>query len=199
MKARTRLLLAFLTLTLMPLVSVQVSLAARCNIDIFGESIDDAMKLLNLTTIQTELSEAQYYAGKAGRELDMCHDAAAECGAGTMASFYFTSAANDARRAEDTDDPREFAYALSAAIKYFNKALAALELPNKYTVQENSRQDPRQPTVEADRPRGAINPRTGEYYPSSGSGVIDPKTGTFYPKSGKGYINPQTGEYFPGQ
>jgi hypothetical protein len=46
--------------------------------------------------------------------------------------------------------------------------------------------------------RGALNPKTGEFYPSHGEGVINPKTGEFYPPSGSGYINPRTGEYYPG-
>jgi hypothetical protein len=157
------------------------------------------MEKLNLAAIQTELSEAQYYAGKAARELDMCHDAASECGDGTNACTYFTIAADFSRRAEDFDDPREFAYSLNTAIKYYNMAIAELALPSSYVVQGNARQYHRQPTVEPGSPRGALNPRTGEFYPSSGAGVIDPKTGTFFPKSGNGYINPQTGEFYPGQ
>jgi hypothetical protein len=46
--------------------------------------------------------------------------------------------------------------------------------------------------------RGALNPRTGEFYPAHGEGVINPRTGEFYPPSGSGYMNPRTGEYFPG-
>jgi hypothetical protein len=46
--------------------------------------------------------------------------------------------------------------------------------------------------------RGALNPKTGEFYPSHGEGVINPRTGEFYPPSGSGYINPRTGEYYPG-
>ncbi len=46
--------------------------------------------------------------------------------------------------------------------------------------------------------RGALNPKTGEFYPSHGEGVINPRTGEFYPPSGNGYINPRTGEFYPG-
>jgi hypothetical protein len=46
--------------------------------------------------------------------------------------------------------------------------------------------------------RGALNPKTGEFYPSHGEGVINPRTGEFYPRSGSGYTNPRTGEYYPG-
>jgi hypothetical protein len=46
--------------------------------------------------------------------------------------------------------------------------------------------------------RGALNPKTGEFYPSHGDGVINPRTGEFYPPSGSGYINPRTGDYYPG-
>jgi hypothetical protein len=53
------------------------------------------------------------------------------------------------------------------------------------------------PTLPANR--GALNPKTGEFYPSHGEGVINPKTGEFYPPSGSGYINPRTGEYYPGR
>jgi len=47
--------------------------------------------------------------------------------------------------------------------------------------------------------RGALNPKTGEFYPSHGEGVINPKTGEFYPPSGSGYLNPRTGEFYPGR
>ncbi|MGZ3595200.1 MAG: hypothetical protein ACXWMI_09495 [Syntrophales bacterium] len=45
--------------------------------------------------------------------------------------------------------------------------------------------------------KGAINPRTGEYYPPSGKGAVNPKTGEYYPPSGQGVINPGTGAYYP--
>jgi len=46
-------------------------------------------------------------------------------------------------------------------------------------------------------PSGAINVRTGDYYPGVAGGVINPKTGDFYPDVGGGYINPSTGEFMP--
>jgi hypothetical protein len=52
------------------------------------------------------------------------------------------------------------------------------------------------PTLPANR--GALNPKTGEFYPAHGEGVINPKTGEFYPPSGTGYFNPRTGEFYPG-
>jgi hypothetical protein len=55
------------------------------------------------------------------------------------------------------------------------------------------------PTPVLPEHRGALNPKTGEFYPSHGEGVINPKTGEFYPPSGSGYFNPRTGEYFPGK
>jgi hypothetical protein len=45
--------------------------------------------------------------------------------------------------------------------------------------------------------RGAINPRTGEFYPGTNGGVINPQTGVVLPKVGGGYLNPQTGEVIP--
>ena len=45
--------------------------------------------------------------------------------------------------------------------------------------------------------KGAINPRTGEYYPPSGKGAINPKTGEYYPPNGQGVINPGTGAHYP--
>jgi hypothetical protein len=45
--------------------------------------------------------------------------------------------------------------------------------------------------------RGAIDPRTGEYYPPVPGGVINPKSGEVMPKVNGGYINPQTGEFIP--
>lgn len=47
--------------------------------------------------------------------------------------------------------------------------------------------------------KGAINTRTGEYYPGAAGGIINPKTGQFYPDVGGGYINPKTGEFMPKQ
>lgn len=46
---------------------------------------------------------------------------------------------------------------------------------------------------------GAINARTGEYYPPAGpNGVIDAQTGEYYPKAGPdGFIDPKTGQYYP--
>ncbi len=46
--------------------------------------------------------------------------------------------------------------------------------------------------------RGALNPKTGEFYPSHGEGVINPRAGEYYPPSGTGYINPRTGDFYPG-
>lgn len=46
-------------------------------------------------------------------------------------------------------------------------------------------------------PSGAINVRTGEYYPPVAGGVINPKTGTFYLDAAGGYINTKTGEFMP--
>jgi hypothetical protein len=48
-----------------------------------------------------------------------------------------------------------------------------------------------------DVPSGAFNPRTGQYYPSTGEGAFDPKTGQYFPPTGGGYFNPRTGEFYP--
>ncbi|HUH67213.1 MAG TPA: hypothetical protein VLZ07_12340 [Syntrophales bacterium] len=53
------------------------------------------------------------------------------------------------------------------------------------------------PSQQAPENRGALNPRTGEYYPPSGNGVINPRTGEYYPPSGQGFINPRTGAFYP--
>ncbi len=53
------------------------------------------------------------------------------------------------------------------------------------------------PTSSAPENQGAINPRTGEYYPPSGKGAIIPKTGEYYQPSSIGVINPRTGAYYP--
>jgi hypothetical protein len=46
--------------------------------------------------------------------------------------------------------------------------------------------------------KGAMNPRTGEFYPPQGEGIINPRTGEYYPPiRGEGYINPKTGEFYP--
>lgn len=46
---------------------------------------------------------------------------------------------------------------------------------------------------------GAIDVRTGQFFPSVGGGVIDPRDGTFHQKTGGGYVNTRTGEFEPGQ
>lgn len=62
---------------------------------------------------------------------------------------------------------------------------------------------PQQPRVPAPPPlpslnRGAVNPRTGEFFPPQGRGIVNPKTGEYYPPlDGHGYFNPRTGEYYP--
>ena len=48
-----------------------------------------------------------------------------------------------------------------------------------------------------DVPSGAVNPRTGQYYPATGEGAFDPKTGQYFPPTGGGYLNPRTGEFYP--
>jgi hypothetical protein len=45
--------------------------------------------------------------------------------------------------------------------------------------------------------KGAINPRTGEFYPGAFGGVINPRRGVFLPKVHGGYYNPETGETIP--
>lgn len=44
---------------------------------------------------------------------------------------------------------------------------------------------------------GAIDVKSGQFYPGAAGGIINPKTGDFYPESGGGYINPKTGEFMP--
>lgn len=48
---------------------------------------------------------------------------------------------------------------------------------------------------------GALNARTGKYYPPTGpSGVIDPETGAFFPKAGlSGFTDPKTRQYYPAE
>jgi hypothetical protein len=53
------------------------------------------------------------------------------------------------------------------------------------------------PAPSAPENQGAMNPRTGEYYPPSGKGAVNPRTGEYYPPSGQGVINPRTGAYYP--
>ncbi|MGA2331947.1 MAG: hypothetical protein ABSG75_09320 [Syntrophales bacterium] len=68
------------------------------------------------------------------------------------------------------------------------------ELPS---LPQQARKSPSAPTPSAPENQGAINPRTGEYYPPSGKGTINPRTGEYYPPSGQGVINPRTGAYYP--
>lgn len=46
--------------------------------------------------------------------------------------------------------------------------------------------------------RGAVDPKTGHFYPAQGNGVFNPQTGEFYPRSGSGFVNPRTGAFYPG-
>ena len=48
-----------------------------------------------------------------------------------------------------------------------------------------------------EKEKGAVNPRTGEFFPGTYGGVVDPKTGVVLPKVEGGYQNPQTGEIIP--
>jgi hypothetical protein len=43
------------------------------------------------------------------------------------------------------------------------------------------------------QPGGAINTRTGEFYPKSGPGLVAPETGEYMPRIPGGYINLKTG------
>jgi hypothetical protein len=47
--------------------------------------------------------------------------------------------------------------------------------------------------------KGALNPKTREFYPSVKEGVYNPKTGEYYPPISGGYFNPRTGEFYPSQ
>jgi len=47
--------------------------------------------------------------------------------------------------------------------------------------------------------KGALNPKTGESYPSVNEGVYNPRTGEYYPPTNGGYFNPRTGEFYPSQ
>jgi len=60
-------------------------------------------------------------------------------------------------------------------------------------------QAPAVPPVQAPvRNKGAIDPRTGKFYPPQGEGIINPSTGEYYPPiRGEGFINPKTGEFYP--
>lgn len=44
---------------------------------------------------------------------------------------------------------------------------------------------------------GAIDIRTGEFYPGVPGGIINPRTGEFMPEVGGGYIDPKTGRFIP--
>lgn len=83
------------------------------------------------------------------------------------------------------------------ALKSLQEAIIALPALSALAEEENAPGD-----VYLEQPDGgAINARTGEYYPPAGpDGVIDAETGEFYPKAGPdGYINPATGQYHPAQ
>ena len=47
--------------------------------------------------------------------------------------------------------------------------------------------------------KGALDPKTGEFYPSVNEGVYNPRTGEYYPPTSGGYFNPRTGEFYPSQ
>jgi hypothetical protein len=58
---------------------------------------------------------------------------------------------------------------------------------------------PKIPNIPQYRSRGAVNPRTGEYYPSTGGGgAVDPRDGTYFAPAGpSGVVNTRTGEFMP--
>jgi hypothetical protein len=58
---------------------------------------------------------------------------------------------------------------------------------------QNTQRQPEQ----INEPQGAINTRTGEYYPPVAGGILNPRTGEVYPEVGGGYIKPSTGEFLP--
>lgn len=62
---------------------------------------------------------------------------------------------------------------------------------------EASRSGRLYPVEPAQTGGGAIDPRTGAYYPNVGPGVINPSNGNFYPDIGPGYIDPQNGAFMP--
>ena len=79
------------------------------------------------------------------------------------------------------------------------KEAGVLNLQELPSLPEQTRKSPSAPATTPSAPenQGAINPRTGEYYPPSGKGAINPRTGEYYPPIGQGYINPRTGVYYP--
>jgi hypothetical protein len=44
---------------------------------------------------------------------------------------------------------------------------------------------------------GAIDVRTGEFYPGVAGGIINPRTGEFMPDVGGGFIDPKSGRFIP--
>ena len=53
------------------------------------------------------------------------------------------------------------------------------------------------PNLVQPKHKGALNPKTGEFYPSVNEGVFNPKAGEYYPPTSGGYFNPRTGEFYP--
>jgi hypothetical protein len=75
-------------------------------------------------------------------------------------------------------------------------------IPDGDTTQDITSDGRTTPPNESSKPHqnpGAINPRTGEFYPGVADGIINPRTGEFYPDVGGGYIKPRTGEFIPKQ
>jgi hypothetical protein len=134
------------------LLNVGQSLSAKCNMAVFGDCIEDARLMLVSAAAQTDLAEAQYYAKKAARELNLSHDGAMECRVGS-ATLYFTHAADAAGKAEDAGDPSGFVRYLDEAIDYFNKALMELDVFATYAIQREENQ----PGTETEAPRGATD------------------------------------------
>jgi hypothetical protein len=66
-------------------------------------------------------------------------------------------------------------------------------------IQEGNFQTNPTPTGLIKTNGGAIDTRTGEFYPASKGGIIDPRTGEFLPDVGGGYIDPKTGRFIPKQ
>lgn len=96
-----------------------------CDFDSLSSAVDDAAQAIKRVMNATDLSSAQYEAGRAQRRLSDAKDAANECDC-SNASSDFGSARRQMRNAEYEGDPTAFSDYLDTAFRRFNSAVDAL-------------------------------------------------------------------------
>ena len=107
------------------LVGMNASSAMACDFDSLSSTVDDAAHALKRVANETDLSSAQFEAGRAKRRLSDAEDSANDCEC-SNASSDFGSARRQMGDAEYENDPAAFSELLATAIRRFNSAVDAM-------------------------------------------------------------------------